>query len=82
MYLNTVCRVFVGVLRGQTKKAIDSVGEPQPNRYFGENREILGKIRCESSDFGGHSGHLGSCDAYCFYCFRPGLTFTSVCSNA
>ena len=65
--------VFVSVLRGQTKKAIDFVGEPQPNRVdFGENREILGKIRCKSSDFG---GHLGSCDAYCL---TQSLTFTIV----
>ena len=76
-------RVFVSILRGQTKNAIDFVGEPQPNRVILEEIElilekierILGKIRCKSSDFG---GHLGSCDAYCFYCFRPGLTFSIV----
>ena len=90
MYLNTVCRVFVGVLRGQTKKSDRLCGRTATKSSdFGEIELTLEKIErfWEKSDANraileGHSGHLGSCDAYCFYCFRPGLTFTSVCSNA
>ena len=35
-------RVFVSILRGQTKNAIDFVGEPQPNRVILEKTERFG----------------------------------------